>query len=343
MSRIDWTFLEEFGKAFVPKKTRPILGAYLSKAGVEEVPFKFFGGLFFLTTIITYFIYLFLLYPVLSKQNLVLLFIGSLVGWFLVQIFLAVLIMLAIYFFLNLKIYQRTKLMEDLLPDYLSLVSTNLKGGMSFEKSLWSAIKSDFGVLAKEIGIVSKKVATGNEVTEALDEFARKYESPILRRSVDLLKSEITSGGKVADILDQLVESLRKTRDLKKEMAATALSYIIFMSVIVLLVTPALFALSRQLLVILLGIGTKIGASVQPGMTAFSFTAPEINPASFNLFAVGAVGIIATFTSMIISIIEKGDIKGGIKYLPLFLSVSIILYLAFAALLETVMGGLVII
>ena len=32
------------------------------------------------------------------------------------------------------------------------------------------------------------------------------------------------------------------------------------------------------------------------------------------------------FAGMIISIIEKGDIKGGIKYIPVFLVVTLVLY-----------------
>jgi len=331
-------FLDEFGKAFVPKIVRPKLIDYLAKAGIDEVPYTFFGILFFLTLVATYFIFFAAIYPYVTTLGLVGLFFGSFIGWFVVQLSLAGFVMVSFYFFLNIRIYQRTKILEDMLPDYLALVSTNLKGGMSFEKSLWAAIKSDFGILAKEIGIVSKKVATGNDIVDALEDFGKKYNSPLLRRSIDLLKSEMISGGRIALVLDQLVTSLRKTRELKKEMVATALAYMIFMSVIVLLITPGLFALSKQLLLILLSLGQKISTSVQPGSTFFSFTAPDINPSTFNLFAIGAVSIIAVFTSIIISIIEKGDIKGGIRYIPMFLASSIILYIIFSVILETVMG-----
>lgn len=338
---IQLDFLDEFGKAFVPKKARSTLSVYLGKAGIDEVPYRFFGILFFLTLIATYFIFFALIYPYVQTLGVLWVGIGSFVGWAVVQSCLAGFVMIAFYFFLNMRIYQRTKVLEELLPDYLALVSTNLKGGMSFEKSLWAAIKSDFGILAKEIGIVSKKVATGNDIIDALEDFGKKYQSPLLRRSIDLLKSEMISGGKVADVLDQLVTSLRKTRDLKKEMVATALAYMIFMTVIVLLITPALFALSKQLLLILLSLGNKISSSVQPGSTFFSFTAPDIDPNSFNLFAIGAVGIIAIFTSIIISIIEKGDIKSGIRYIPMFLASSVILYIIFSVVLEYAMSGLV--
>ena len=337
----NFEFLEEFGKAFVPKKARPTLVSYLAKAGVDEVPYKFFGALFILTAIATYFIYLLAIYPALRALGPWALFIGTFFGWFAVQISLATFVIIAIYFFTNLRIYRRTKILEDMLPDYLALVSTNLKGGMSFEKSLWAAIKSDFGILAREIGIVSKKVATGNDVVDALEEFGRKYNSPLLRRSIDLLKGEIISGGKVSDVLDQVVTSLRKTRELKQEMVATALSYMIFMSTIVVLITPGLFALSKQLLIILLSLGNKIAGSVQSGATFFTFSPPNINPNDFTLFAIGAVSIISIFTSIIISIIEKGDIKGGIKYIPLFLIGSITLFLIFSVVLEVALKGVI--
>ena len=53
-------FLEEFGKAFVPKRVIPYLREYLLKAGINEVPYRFFGALFYLSAIITGFIYIFL-------------------------------------------------------------------------------------------------------------------------------------------------------------------------------------------------------------------------------------------------------------------------------------------
>jgi hypothetical protein len=58
------------------------------------------------------------------------------------------------------------------------------------------------------------------------------------------------------------------------------------------------------------------------------------------VFSIFAIGIISVFTSMIISTIEKGDIRGGIKYIPLFLAGSIIMYFVFNSILSSVMSGM---
>jgi len=41
-------YMEQFGKAFIPQKARPSLRKYLFKAGMQEVPYKFFGALFYI-------------------------------------------------------------------------------------------------------------------------------------------------------------------------------------------------------------------------------------------------------------------------------------------------------
>ncbi|MBN2459784.1 type II secretion system F family protein [Candidatus Woesearchaeota archaeon] len=336
-------YLEEFGKAFVPKKIRPKLGKYLAKAGIDEVPYKLFGIMFWVAAVITYFVYVPLLYPLLKQLHLFVFFILTFFSWFLVQVLVSGMIVMSTYFYLNITIYQRTKILEDMLPDYLSLVSTNLKGGMSFEKSLWSAIKPEFGILSNEIGLVSKKVATGNDVSEALQEFANKYDSPVLTRSIDLIKGEILSGGTISGVIDSLVTNLKKTKALRQEMVAATLTYMIFMAVIVIVIMPALFALSKQLLIILLKFGAQVSSSFQAAGTQnamFNFSVANIDPFHFQMFSVGAISIIAVFTSMIISTIEKGDIRGGLKYIPLFLVGAVVMYFIFNSILGSVMSGM---
>lgn len=343
-TKANFLFLDEFGKAFIPKKIRPGLGKYLGKAGIEEVPYRFFGIMFWMTAVITYLIYLPGIYPVIKQKPIIIFFILTFVLWFVIQALVAVLIIVSLSFYLNIKIYKRTKVLEDMLPDYLTLVSTNLKGGMNFEKSLWSAIKPEFGILAREIGIVSKRVATGNDVTEALSEFAEKYSSPILRRSIDLLKGEIQSGGRITGVIDNLVLNLKKTKALRQEMTAATLTYMIFMAAIVVFIMPALFALSKQLLSIILKFTARLSTSFQTASSAsmFSFSAANINPDHFRIFSIVAIAIISIFSSMIISTIEKGDIKGGLRYIPMFLFGALIMYFILSAILGSMIGGIVV-
>jgi len=339
--KLRLVLLEEFGKAFVPKKIRPYLRRYLLKAGISPIPYNFFGALFYFTALITAIIYILFVYPFLTQQPHIILLILSFLSWFGIQLFFTALFILIIYFYLDLKIYYRTKHLEDMLPDFLQIVSSNLKGGMSFENSLWEAIKPKFSILANEMAEVSKKVMTGYDVDKALVELSGKYNSPMLSRAVDLIISELESGGDIAELIDRIVENMKKTKILKEDMAASVITYVIFISVIVIFISPLLFSLSYYLLIIISNFMTRVSTATQniPNVP-FTFAKLVTDPTSFRIFSASAISVISLFSSMIVSIVEKGDVKGGIKYIPIFLSGSLIFYFVFMRILSGLFSAL---
>lgn len=339
---------ELFGKAFVPetffgKPVRANLRKYLLRAGYSRVPYAVFGFLFLFTAVITYFVFIPFIYPWLLSKGFFMVFLGSFFSWFAIQSIVIAVIVLGIVFFINIEIYKRTKQIEAQMADFLILVSTNLKGGLSLEQALWSAIRPDFGLLAEEMTIVSKRVMTGNDLQDALRDFIYKYESATLQRNFMLIIGEVESGGKIVGVIDKVIRSLKRTKALKEEMAASTVSYMIFIGVVVVVVAPALFALAFQLLLIITDFTASLGSSLSSASSAMSIPInfdAEVNTGHFRTFSVMALATISICSSMIISIIEKGDIRGGLKYIPLFTFSSIILYFIAMIILNNAFGGL---
>ena len=349
-------FLEEFGKAFVPKRITPTLRRYMLKAGFNEVPYKFFGSLFYISAVITTLIFIFFIFPCLSnpsecyvlkgfsvqKFSLVEIYAYSFLSWSAVQLFFASLFILVIYFYLDLRIYYRTKKMEDQLPDFLQVLSANLKGGMTFERALWLAIKPRFNILGNEMAKTSKKVMTGYDISKALSELAEKYDSLMLRRTVDLIISEVESGGNVSELIDRLVDNLKETKALKDEMSGNAIAYVIFISIIVVVISPLLFALSFNLLNILINfIGKLSFTSQNVSALPLVFSKPVVKVEDFRNFSIIALLIISFFSSLIVAIVEKGEIKRGIKYIPVYVMGSLGFYFIFMKVLGTLFTGIV--
>lgn len=335
-------FLEEFGKAFVPEKIRPNLRSYLLKAGFNEVPYKFFGLLFYISAFITIIIFITFIFPYLkAKYGFIGVGVLSFFSWSVVQLFFATLFILLVYFYLDLKIYFRTKKMEEQLPDFLQVVSANLKGGMTFERALWAAIKPRFDILGSEMAKASKKVMTGYDVSKALTELSDKYNSLMLRRTVDLMISEVDSGGNVADLIDRLVDNLKETKALKDEMSASGIAYVIFISVITIVISPLLFALSFNLLALILKFLGQLSVATQTvAALPFAFSRVNVNPEDFRTFSIVAIFMISLFSSLIVSIVEKGDMKAGLKYIPIYIFGSMAFYLFFIKMLGIFFGGI---
>lgn len=338
--------LDEWGRSLVPERVRPHISEYLLKAGIREVNYTFFGALFFTTLAFGVGFYFWLPYGFLKERSkdlastLVNLGLGSFTFLFIFMTLLSFLVMFGVYFYVDLRIYQRTKDIEAILPEFLQYVASNLKGGMSFDRALWSAIKPRFGVLANEIEIAAKRVMTGEDVDVALTEFTRLYDSPMLKRSFDLIIEGMRGGGSIVYLIDKVIENINDSQTLKKEMAASVTSYVIFISFIVIFVAPALFALSYQLLVIVNSFASKIGGTAGANLP-IKFANVSIKPEEFANFSMLSVGIISSFSSMIISIIRRGDIKGGIKFVPLFIVLAIADYRVFMSILQGAFSFLV--
>lgn len=337
-------FLDEFGRAFVPERIRPHLRQYFLKAGITDVPYKLFGALFYLSLVVTYLIYFYTVYPQLQSENtnMIVFLLITFVMWFLIQAGIIILFIGGIYTYLDILIYNRTRKMEDLLDDFLSFVSENLKGGMSLDRALWEAVKPEFGVLSKEILIVSKKAATGEDVEQALREFTMKYDSSMTRRAFSLLIEGVGSGGEIAGLIDKIVDNIRETKLLKEDMIATNTTYVIFITFIVIIIAPALFALSHQLLTVLQILTGKIGSGITQSAVSLPIEFGELTLelSEFVFFARASVGVVAVCSSMILAEITRGSIKSGVKYIPLFLVASIFSFEFFTFLLDNVFGAL---
>lgn len=335
--------LEQFGKAFIPNTIRPRLRRYLFRAGYPEVPFKLYGGLFIFSIVLTAILVMVFIYPLIKDQNQFAFMTLIFIFWVIIQSLMLLLMIMVLYIKYDIDIYRRTMEMEEVLEEYLRYVSENLKGGMTFDQALWNAIRPQYGTLSYEMNLVAKKVMTGTDISDALIEFTEKYESPTLRRSFQLIVEGMKGGGNIAYIIDRVEKDIRETKELKEEMVSANTTYVIFMTAIVLVIAPALFGLSHNLLIVLQKIAGLVSSSgssdVALGMMDFSKL--SIDPDSFKWFAIGALLVISLFASMILAILQKGSIKGGIKYIPVFMLVSIVMYLFFKALLGVLFSGIV--
>ncbi len=65
-----------------------------------------------------------------------------------------------------------------------------------------------------------------------------------------------------------------------------------------------------------------------------------VNPSDFKIFSILAITVISVFSSIIISIIEKGTMRGGMKYIPMFLITSLTIYFIASGLLSFVFGSI---
>ncbi len=265
-----------------------------------------------------------------------------LLGLWLTVFFLLLGIIWSVYlFYLDMKIYQRTKAVEEVFPDFLQLTSANISAGMPVDKALWYAVRPGFGVLAKEIENVAKNTMAGEDLSAALTMFSRKYDSKVIQRSISLLLEGMAAGGEMADLLNKISLNIEEEKILQKEMAASVTTYVIFITFATIVAAPVLFGLANQLLVVIGNITSKLGPTMKNANSFFTigFSGNAIKTSDFRIFSYLVLIISAISSACIVSVIKKGRVKDGLKSIPVYIIVSVVLFTLASLIISSLFTG----
>jgi archaeal flagellar protein FlaJ len=268
----------------------------------------------------------------------------SLISYYIISFFLSFAVLIIIFFmYLSMKKYKRKKEIETVLPDYLQLVATNVGSGMTIDQALWYAVRSRFGILAFEMELVAKKIMGGSELREALLDFSDRYDSDTLKKSIILLVEGLEAGGEVAELISRIAWNIKETQIMRKEVSADVTTYVIFITFAAIIAAPLLFALSHRIIIVMSEVTGKMDfsnvASVGTKLPIQNI-GKGLNPSEFKNFAFICLSITALFSAMIISSVRKGNIKEGIRLIPMFIGISLLLFLLFSSLLSYFFGGI---
>ncbi len=243
-------------------------------------------------------------------------FCGSLAGFSLL-----------FYLFLFFMIESRSRFIENVLPDALQLMSSNIRVGMTTDRAFLLSARPEFGPLEKEIRRVGKKIFSGGEIDKELLAMAKRIRSNVFDRTISIIVEGIRSGGELDRILVQTAHDLRRQESVRKEIEATILMYSVLVFMGVGFAAPFLFGVSSYLAEVL---GERMASfgfvrgltqtlNLEAGGASFS-------PQSIVVFSVSSLTMSSVFGSLLIGLIQEGNEKVGAKYIPVFLTLSITLF-----------------
>ncbi|MBN2477923.1 type II secretion system F family protein [Candidatus Micrarchaeota archaeon] len=347
MASLDDIF-KTIGRAFVSRKQSKDIGKKVSSAGMTVHP-ELLVGYYVLSAFIIGLLIAFIAdwWPgIFNTLNDILksavevppvgtfvlfLILGQIIAFFFIGILL--------YTLVTLSTERRTKEVEEVLPDYLLLVSSNIKAGMTLDQAMWYAAKPEFGILSEETRGVIKKSFSGQPLDQCLDELSVRFESKVFHRTVLLLKQALATGGEISEVLENTAQDARDSIILKKETTASLVLYEIFVIFAAMVGTPFLFAVAAKLISILEKAFSQLPAdfSFQQGLFLVgSFSpVPIITSGNFFWFAIATIFVTSLFSSLIVGVIRTGSKNQGIKYFPVILAVSYVIYFLVSGLLES--------
>ncbi|MFT4309757.1 MAG: type II secretion system F family protein [Candidatus Woesearchaeota archaeon] len=334
-------------KQFKKKYTRRDFGTRLKRAGIDKHPDKVMKIMYYTTAILTVLSYIgYIIYLILSdgydggyvlRISLLFLILGGVVFYGLCWIIL--------HQIMDIRMYHRKKEVEEVLADFLLLTSANVRAGMTIDKALWHAVRPRFGILAREIEMVAKRTLSGDDLDDALYEFAESYDSVLLKRSVSLLVEGLNAGGEIAGLLNNIALNIQETQIIRKEMSSAVTTYAIFIQFATIFAAPFLFALAGELLKVVSRLSQVV--DIDPGVmsqSGFMFSFGEgggILYGDFLIFAIVTLSATSIISSVIVSTIKKGDAREAFTAIPGTLVVSLGLFFLLSYFIGNFLGGII--
>ena len=245
------------------------------------------------------------------------------------------------YIVISIAAERRKKEMEKVLPDALLLVSANIKSGLNIEKAFLLSARDEFGPLAEELRITAMEMFGGKPMDDSLSELEHRVKSELFSETIKLLRDGIESGGNTAKLLESSADDIRNSMELQQEINSNIRMYVIFIMMAAMIGAPLLFSISVYMseTTAEMWTSTDLTKMQESGQLGMSFQAPQIDTSFFEQFAVMAIITINFFASLIISEIKNANVKEGAKYIPVLVTVSIVLFFVIKNGISSALGG----
>ncbi|MDD5171676.1 MAG: type II secretion system F family protein [Candidatus ainarchaeum sp.] len=272
-------------------------------------------------------------YPVIALLVLVISFI-----------FVYFSVMTLISSYILMKADDRRNKLEAVLPDFLALVASNIKAGMTLDQAMWYAAKPEFGLLSVEVKSRIKSSFSGQSLESTLDQLGGRFDSRVFKRTLLLLKQASATGGELTSVLERTAEDVRNNIIMKKEIAASLVLYEIFVLFAAVVGTPFLFAVAAKLIEVFEKIAPQAGSvpasagGVFGTFSGFKFAGPAISSNDFFWFSIPMIFVTALISSFIVSVIRTGSKSQGMKYFPVVLVVAYLIYWIVINAVESLFG-----
>ncbi|MGE4275204.1 MAG: type II secretion system F family protein [Candidatus Methanomethylophilaceae archaeon] len=144
------------------------------------------------------------------------------------------------YGFYNSIQIKKKKDIEKRLPDFLRDVAEAGRFGMTLADAIHIASHGKYGKLTPEIKRMAAQIEWGVSVTDALQLFVDRVETPLVQRMIAIIIKANDAGGNVADVLSMVAHDAREVQlsedERKMEMATYMIviyiAYFVFIATI---------------------------------------------------------------------------------------------------------------
>ncbi len=217
------------------------------------------------------------------------------------------------YMIVYFKAEERTRAVEEALPDAFQMIASNLRSGMTPFKALKLSTHKGLGPLEKEIEYATSMALGTESFSETLLRISDNIQSDLLDRSLKLFTTAMQSGGRLAQVLEELASDISETNALKRELTTSTKTYTAFIMFTIIIGAPLLLAISINFVRMIESMQSNISMSSEFGM-GFLMGELAITPSFLSKLSSVIIVLTSILASMLLGVINHGRPMSGLRY-----------------------------
>jgi flagellar protein FlaJ len=227
--------------------------------------------------------------------------------------------------FFNFYETRRISRLEKEFPAMVRDIILSVKSGMTLKGAMSMAAGGQYGALTRAIKQMDNAISWGVSFDDALLQFARKYPTPLIRRTVFTLIEASRMGGQLFEILEGVATDVEETKALEKRrnsetkpyLMVCYISYFVFLAVIMIM-SYVFLPMMKQ------ASEATSGAALPSGMGKFAVS--DADMAHYNMLFFHALVIQGLFAGIVTGKMAEGKVVAGLKHSVFFIIVAVIVY-----------------
>jgi flagellar protein FlaJ len=247
-------------------------------------------------------------------------------GGYIVSVFL---VYFGVYFYFYVLSDRRAQQVQSVLPNALNMIAANVRSGLTPFQAVKLASIGEFGVLGEEFAKATSLSMGSASFSEHLLEITQRVNSPALQRTLRLFGASLSSGAHVADLLDTLALDINERASLKEELMTNMKTNLMFIMFIIIIGTPMLLAISIHFVDTVTAIQSRsYSFESNSDFGAIDDLGGQVKITSefIEKVAYGLLFFTGLFAAIFIGAVIEGDPKAGLKYAPVIIISSYVLF-----------------
>ncbi|MEI7961475.1 MAG: type II secretion system F family protein [archaeon] len=221
---------------------------------------------------------------------------------------------------------------EKNFSDALKQMADTLKAGDTYESALREVADADYGRLSEEMQLALRRLEDGENLDNALQEFAERIDSKIIKRTITIILDSIKTGASLADILDDIAEDVRDFERLKEERKSNTTMQFLFLLFSGGMIAPIIFGEINAVVAGFANIGAQ---TLDPAQIS---NALETN--NFIVLLIQLYIIIEVLGSgIMMSLTREGKLNKSIIYIPILLLIAFVFYYLSVIVIKGILMG----